>query len=74
MSITKLSVILNSIPITATADAESCSVCLNEKECRPYGADGEPVCFDCAMKDEKTTKQQFQKVLNASGLAPGRMQ
>ena len=38
-----------------------CELCGKIDECRPYGPNGEQVCFDCAMKDEETAKRQFMK-------------
>jgi hypothetical protein len=34
---------------------QACELCGIIAECRPYGPNDEQVCFDCAMKDEKTT-------------------
>ena len=38
-----------------------CEMCGKEEELRPYGPNGESVCFDCGMKDEEATKRQFSK-------------
>lgn len=40
--------------IVATPPAK-CELCSAEAELRPYGPNGEKICFDCGMKDEKTT-------------------
>ena len=40
-----------------------CELCHIIAECRPYGANGEQVCFDCAMKDEETTKKQMNRYI-----------
>lgn len=40
-----------------------CQLCSKENtETRPYGANGEEVCFDCGMKDEKTTRKKFGEI------------
>lgn len=39
-----------------------CEFCGLKKELRPYGPKGESVCFQCAMKDEKAMKKQFEKL------------
>ncbi len=44
----------------ATAPA-TCAFCRKVKELRPYGPQGQSICFDCAMHDEKTTGKQFLK-------------
>jgi len=40
-----------------------CELCGEVGELRPYGPNGERICFACGMKDEKTTKRQFSKVV-----------
>lgn len=41
-----------------------CELCGTVAELRPYGPNGERICFECGMKDEETTKKQFAKVLD----------
>jgi hypothetical protein len=36
-----------------------CELCGKVDELRPYGPNGENICFDCGMKDEETTKRRF---------------
>jgi hypothetical protein len=36
-----------------------CELCGIIAECRPYGPNDEQVCFDCAMKDEKTAERKM---------------
>ncbi len=36
-----------------------CELCGVIEECRPYGANNEQICFDCAMKDEETTERKM---------------
>lgn len=38
---------------------EACELCGAIDECRPYGPNDENICFDCAMKDEATTKAKM---------------
>lgn len=40
---------------------EACEMCGVIEECRPYGPNGERICFECGMKDEETTRKQFAK-------------
>lgn len=43
---------------------QRCEFCGNVDECRPYGPNNEQICFDCGMKDPKTTERKFaQRVL-----------
>ena len=43
-----------------------CQLCGKHDELRPYGTNGEWICFDCGMKDEATTAAQFAKVLDGA--------
>ena len=47
-------------PLERTPDAQ-CELCHKVDELRPYGANGESICFDCGMKDEATTQAQIRK-------------
>lgn len=42
---------------------QQCDYCGAIKELRPYGPNGECICFPCAMEDEETTKKMMNKVL-----------
>ena len=42
---------------------EACELCGAVKELRPYGPNGEEVCFQCAMKDEEAAKRGFNKLV-----------
>jgi hypothetical protein len=39
---------------------QTCELCGNVEETRPYGPNGEEVCFDCGMKDEEAVKRGFR--------------
>lgn len=38
-----------------------CELCGSVSETRPYGPNGEEVCFPCGMKDEEAVKRAFAK-------------
>jgi hypothetical protein len=40
-----------------------CQFCGKTDECRPYGHDGEDICFECVIKNPAETKKQFAKRL-----------
>lgn len=42
---------------------EACEECGTIAECRPYGANDENICFDCAMKDEDTTRRKMEQYI-----------
>ena len=50
---------MSSLGIIAEQPPEVCEMCGIVDECRPYGPNNENICFDCAMKDEATTKRKM---------------
>jgi hypothetical protein len=42
---------------------QACQMCGVIAETRPYGANGEEICFDCGMKDEETTKKKMAEYI-----------
>lgn len=40
-----------------------CEMCGEKADLRPYGAMGEWICFDCAMKDEPTARKRFIQIV-----------
>jgi len=56
--------IINRTFITGREADAKCELCGKVAELRPYGPNGENICFDCGMKDEKTTKKQFLSIIN----------
>jgi hypothetical protein len=45
-----------------------CQSCGKDDELRPYGPNGEWICFDCGMRDETTTKGRFGAILESGTL------
>ncbi len=39
-----------------------CEFCSVVSECRPYGPNDEQICFDCAMKDDKSREIAERKM------------
>jgi hypothetical protein len=48
--------------ISPEAD-QACELCGIIAECRPYGLNDEQICFDCAMKDEKTAERKMAEYI-----------
>jgi len=48
--------------IYVEADSQ-CDLCGKIDELRPYGKNGECICYDCGMKDEETTEKMMGIVL-----------
>lgn len=46
------------------AGTSACELCGAVDELRPYGPNGEWICFDCGMKDEETTTARFVAILD----------
>ena len=42
----------------------ACELCGIIDECRPYGANYERICFECAMKDEETAKKRMMEYIH----------
>jgi hypothetical protein len=38
---------------------QACGLCGTIDECRPYGPNGEQICFDCGLKDQSTTEKKM---------------
>ena len=47
-------------------EKQICVYCGNMRECRPYGKDGQQICYECGMKDEATTNQEFDKLFEGT--------
>lgn len=43
--------------------ADKCEYCGKVAELRPYGKNGANICFECGMKDPKTTEEMFSKCI-----------
>jgi len=43
-------------------------MCGKFAELRPYGPNGEEICFDCMMLDEEAAKRQFEKHVVGAGV------
>lgn len=53
--------------IIEPTDPAKCEFCEKVEELRPYGPEGESICFDCAMKDEQTTLRKFYELMEGPG-------
>ena len=47
----------------ANEPEQVCELCCMIAECRPYGPNGETVCFDCGMKNKEAAEKQMRKYL-----------
>lgn len=56
--------------IEPQADAP-CELCGQVDELRPYGPNGEKICFDCGMKDEETTGRKLDELMSPEKLQRG---
>lgn len=53
--------------IHETPPAE-CEMCGRLEELRPYGPNGESICFNCALIDIDAAKRQFAKMLDGAAV------
>ncbi len=49
--------------VVKATPAQQCDDCGKVAETRPYGPNGESVCFSCGMKDEAAMRRAFGKKL-----------
>lgn len=56
--------------IAADEFHEACELCGKVEELRPYGPNGEDVCFDCGMLDKKSAEQAAARLLGLSEAKP----
>jgi hypothetical protein len=54
---------VDGIPIIEAEPDFICFLCGAIEETRPYGPNGEEICFTCGMKDEEQTNRMLGKVL-----------
>ncbi len=54
---------VGTIVIIAVEKPRKCQICGTIEECRPYGPNGEDVCFDCCMKNRELSRARRAHVL-----------
>ena len=54
---------VNGIPVIEAEPELICFQCGRIAETRPYGPNGEELCYECGMKDVDTTNRMMGKVL-----------
>ncbi len=59
---------VGNIVIISEEKKQQCDLCGKIAELRPYGPNGECICYECGMKDEKTTSGEACKALNITEL------
>jgi hypothetical protein len=52
---------------------DRCQLCGAIAETRPYGPNGEEVCFTCMKKDEESARKQFAKHVFGNGVTRHRV-
>jgi len=53
-----------SVSVIDAAKHSKCELCGKQAELRPYGPNGEFICFDCGMENEHASEIKFSKFLN----------
>ena len=54
---------VNGVPVIEAEPDFLCFLCGKIAETRPYGPNGEEICYDCGMKDIETTNRMMGKIL-----------
>lgn len=52
---------------------DRCELCGTIAETRPYGPNGEEVCFACGMKNEEAMRRGFDRLVNGNGARRNRV-
>jgi hypothetical protein len=51
------------VPVIVAEPPGKCEQCGKIAETRPYGPNGENICYECGQKDVATTERMMDKVL-----------
>ena len=51
--------------VTEATEPAKCFYCHRVRELRPYGPQGQGICFDCGMHNRAETEKQFAKRFEA---------
>lgn len=49
--------------IIEAEDDDVCDLCGKIDELRPYGPNGELICYDCGMKNQEVTNRMMGRIL-----------
>lgn len=52
---------LPSVLVTETQNVQQCDLCGKVDELRPYGPNGEAICFGCMLKDQGAAEKRFSE-------------
>ena len=58
---------IGNVVIIESETDDICELCGATDELRPYGPNGERICFDCGMKDPAMTDKRMGEVLFGEG-------
>lgn len=54
---------IGNVTVICETPPRQCETCGEVKETRPYGPNGQEICYDCAMKNPKATNARMDHVL-----------
>ena len=55
--------------VLAVEPPQACELCGKFEETRPYGPNGERVCFECGMKDKEAADRGWRRYVLGEGSA-----
>jgi len=61
------------INFTTDVKAATCELCEQVAELRPYGPNGENICFDCGNKDRTATEKQMHRRMKQAEVSLGKI-
>ena len=61
---------IHKIIVIEETQPSKCEFFGNMDELRSYGPNNENICFDCGMKNEKTTKKKFIELIDSAEQFP----
>lgn len=54
---------IGNLIIIGPEDDDICDLCGKVDELRPYGPNGELICYDCGMKNKEVTNRMMARIL-----------
>jgi hypothetical protein len=60
---------MGNVAVIVDEPDKRCELCGQIGDCRPYGPNGEQICYDCGMKNPEVTERMMNPKLFGEGNA-----
>lgn len=60
---------MSRLGVIEPTEPQKCELCGKRAETRPYGPNGEDVCFPCGMNDVQAARRGFRRLIEGEGTA-----